>query len=433
MVNYRRNRIRNQRGIILIITLWILVILSSVALTYAYYAQLDLQMTTYSTDSARARYLAKAGFYRTCILLRDDKLKDKGLLDNDDLVEIDDDDEGYEYDAFSEEWFSSWVGKKGELKDVEMENGVFRVEVSDESGKINLNVAAQQTFMDLLMVTGVEEEEAQLIAAAIVDWKDDDEEPSDGGERKMGDLLSEDTYYNPDQSVRDIENHGPAYVNKNAPFVNVEELLMVYKMTPYILFGEDANGNGKLDSNERDGNKNPPDDNGDNKLLLGIEPYVTVYSQNKLNINTAPQKVLETVLMSVDQGDAEDLAERIVRYRIGNDRQPGTRDDRPLRSLRGDDGDDFDLSKVRGLDEEGLYNAFLSSYPMGVSSDVFMIVSTGEVNGVERQVKAIVRRYFVEPVEQEGKDTAGRLGDRDDKQQPEIVRLYTMVFDEQGI
>ena len=71
-----------RRGVILIVTLWVLVVLSSVALTYAYYARLDLETTRYASNSARARYLAKAGYYQACIYLRDDKLKDMDPLSN---------------------------------------------------------------------------------------------------------------------------------------------------------------------------------------------------------------------------------------------------------------------------------------------------------------------------------------------------------------
>ena len=134
-------QVADQQGVILILTLWVLVILAAVALTYAYYAKLDLQMTTYAADSARARYLAKAGFYRTCIYLRDDKLKDMNLLDVDDLVDLDDQDDGIlEYDAMNEEWYSVWWDEDEEdtLKRLPLGKGTFQVRVIDEAGKVLL-------------------------------------------------------------------------------------------------------------------------------------------------------------------------------------------------------------------------------------------------------------------------------------------------------
>lgn len=430
----RTSRRAGRRGVILIITLWVLVILASVALSYAYYARLDLQMTSYNSDSARARYLAKAGYYRTCVYLRDDKLKDQDLLDNEDLVELEDDDRGYLYDAMNEEWYSIWWDEDEEdhLKRVPFGKGSFRVHVIDESGKININIASQELLQDLLEVTGVEEKKAQAISAAIVDWRDEDDEPSDGGEEGFGEMTTEDTYYNPDQNLRDIEAQGPDYVNKNAPFDDVEELLLVWEMTPTIFFGEDTNGNGKLDPNERDGRASPPDDDGDDKLLLGIQPYVTVYSERALNINTAPQKVLEACLRSYDEGEAEELAEDIVEYRLGSDDEPGTRDDRPFRTLDDSDEDDYDLSAVRSLGPDGAA-ALRSMIPLSVASDVFTIESIGEVNGVERKLVNVMQRMFTEPLELEGEAMEEWKRREEEEEQPEAVEFFVLRSSEEGV
>ena len=430
----RTSRRAGRRGVILIITLWVLVILASVALSYAYYARLDLQMTSYNSDSARARYLAKAGYYRTCVYLRDDKLKDQDLLDNEDLVELEDDDRGYLYDAMNEEWYSIWWDEDEEdhLKRVPFGKGSFRVHVIDESGKININIASQELLQDLLEVTGVEEKKAQAISAAIVDWRDEDDEPSDGGEEGFGEMTTEDTYYNPDQNLRDIEAQGPDYVNKNAPFDDVEELLLVWEMTPTIFFGEDTNGNGKLDPNERDGRASPPDDDGDDKLLLGIQPYVTVYSERALNINTAPQKVLEACLRSYDEGEAEELAEDIVEYRLGSDDEPGTRDDRPFRTLDDSDEDDYDLSAVRSLGPDGVA-ALRNMIPLSVASDVFTIESIGEVNGVERKLVNVMQRMFTEPLELEGEAMEEWKRREEEEEQPEAVEFFVLRSSEEGV
>lgn len=440
-------RVARQQGVILILTLWVLVILAAVALTYAYYARLDLQMTTYAADSTRARYLAKAGFYRACILLRDDKLKDMDLLDSDSLIDLDDEDIGYQYDAVNEGWYSAWWDEEQEdgVRRVPLGKGTFQVRVTDESGKFNLNTVPQEVLRDLLIITGVEEEKAEVMAAAIVDWRDEDDLPSYAGDEhglgelgRFGSPESEDTFYNPDQDVRDIEQMGPQYVNKNAPFDNVEELLLVWGMDVYTLYGEDANGNGKLDPNERDGKASPPDDNGDDELLLGIYPYLTVDSGDRtarnasLNVNTASKVVLQACLMSFDESEAEAIAEDMVQYRLGSDDEPGTRDDRPIRTLNNADGDDYDLSAVRSLGPEGVA-ALQRAHPLGVSSNVFTIESIGEVGGVQRRLTAVVRRTFTEPEQLKGRRTEDSLLEDEDTLDREPVMFYVLRFDEEGV
>lgn len=427
-----------RRGVILIITLWVLVILSSIALSYAYYAKLDLRMTSYSTDTARAAALARSGFYRACIYLRDDKLKDEDILDNDDLVELDDDDRGFIYDAFNEEWFSVWydedLEENGFRKITEFGKGSFRVTVTDETGKLNINTAPQKVLQDLLIVCGVREEKALAISAAIVDWRDEDDQPSDGGEEGFGDALTEDTYYNPEQKARDIEAQGPNYVTKNAPFDDIEELLLVRGMTPFIFYGEDANDNRKLDPNEKDGRKTPPDDDGDDRLMLGIRPFVTVYSDQPLNINTAPREVLQALFRSFDDSDAENLADDVVQYRLGTDDRPGTRDDRPIRTLDDSDGDGYHLTDIRSLQDGGL-EVLLRTMPVGVASDVFTIESVGEAGGVQRKLTAVVRRHFTEPLELKGEDASKSLLERrkNKEETPEPVRFYVLRMTEEGI
>ncbi len=448
-----------RRGIVLMITLWVLVILSSVALTYAYYTQLDLQMTTFAANSARARTLAKAGYYRACVYLRDDKLKDTDLLDNDDLVELDDDDINYIYDAMNEEWYSFWWEEEEPFRNISFEGETnwyeedeitqsFMVNVEDEAGKININIAHQDLIKNLLIVTGVEEEYAKTVAAAIIDWRDSDTEPSEGGEEgdvdlEFGEKISEDTYYNPGQTIDGIQTEGPDYVTKNAPIDDVEELLLVFGMNPYIFYGEDANGNRKVDPNERDGSRLPPDDDGDDNLLIGIQPFITVYSSNEddpysgaLNINTAPKEVLQALFMCIEEiedDDAEDIAEDIVDYRLGGDGEPGTRDDRPFRTLDDSDMDDIHITKASNAITVDDLNRLQQFHRLGVSSDVFRIISIGRSNDIERKLDTVVRRRFTEPLELEGDDMDRDDDDDDDKEKPEAVQLFVLRQEEEGI
>jgi DNA uptake protein ComE-like DNA-binding protein len=127
--------------------------------------------------------------------------------------------------------------------------------LTDEGAKLDLNLATQEMLENLPNMT-------PEFAAAIIDWRDEDEEVSDGGAE--GDVY-----------VRMI----PSRQIKNAPFDTVDELMMVYGASPVLVYGEDANMNGILDPNENDGNATPPMDNQNGTLDFGLAEYVTVFSK----------------------------------------------------------------------------------------------------------------------------------------------------------
>ena len=125
----------------------------------------------------------------------------------------------------------------------------------DEASKLNLNTA---TLAMLKMLPGMTND----FAAAIIDWRDADDEVTGGGAESAAYAMKK-----------------PACKAKNAPFESIEELALVSGATREILYGEDANLNGALDPNEDDGEENLPADNTDGKLDAGVLAYVTVFSR----------------------------------------------------------------------------------------------------------------------------------------------------------
>ena len=95
-----------------------------------------------------------------------------------------------------------------------------RVEVSliDEGGKLDINQADVALLGALLRAVGVEQAQADRLAAAIVDWRDTDQlgQPAGGGE-------------DPDYS-----SAGLPYGAKDAEFESVAELEQVLGFTPAI-------------------------------------------------------------------------------------------------------------------------------------------------------------------------------------------------------
>lgn len=125
----------------------------------------------------------------------------------------------------------------------------------DEASKLNLNRA---TAGMLIKLPGMTDE----LAAAIVDWRDDDDDIQTNGAESETYMLRQ-----------------PSYEAKNDRFESLQELALVNGVDPFILYGEDTNLNGVLDPNEDDGSKSAPDDNADGRLDSGILQYVTVFSE----------------------------------------------------------------------------------------------------------------------------------------------------------
>lgn len=160
----------------------------------------------------------------------------------------------------------------------------------DECGKVNLNTATLEVLELLPRMT-------PELAAAIIDWRDEDEEPSENGAEN--------------------ETYGrlvPPRTAKNSPFETVEELRLVNGATLDILFGEDMNRNGILDLNENDGDISPPDDNRDGRLDSGILEHVTVYSRLSNLKSDGTQKI------NVTSQEGQQALNTLFQETFGDDR-----------------------------------------------------------------------------------------------------------------
>jgi type II secretory pathway component PulK len=168
-----------------------------------------------------------------------------------------------------------------------------------ESGRLNLNTLlddepdAAEARRRLMSLPNMTED----IADAILDWLDEDDDARDFG--------AESPYY---------ESLTPPYRPANRPLRRIEELLHVRGVTPELLFGADANLNGKID----------PSEAGQFTTLLderGWAAYLTLHSreldrradgQPKINVNQAD---LETLHAELEQALGAEWATFIVGYR----------------------------------------------------------------------------------------------------------------------
>jgi general secretion pathway protein K len=221
---------------------------------------------------------------------------------------------------------------------LQLQNGTAEVEVIDETGKINLNAPLDQTFVDLvynlLIMVGLDPEQADIITDSIMDWRDPDDFVSPSG--------AESDYY------LSLEN---PYLPKNGFFDAPDELLLISGVTPEIYYGR----KGLTEAGER-------------MEYYGLQKYFTTFTRSQaINVNSAPLPVLAAIPYLDYQSATE----------IFNLRQEG-----PIM-------DTADLmNRIPGLPTDV---ARLLS-PQATNS-VYTLVSDGKLNGSEvvSRIRCVVR------------------------------------------
>jgi len=157
---------------------------------------------------------------------------------------------------------------------------LIRYGVVDESAKLDINhlavdeKGAKVSRQRLLAIPGMTEQASD----SILDWLDEDDEPrSNGAERN---------YYH---------SLGLEGMPDNGPFASLHRLSFVHGVSRSLVFAEDSNGDGWLDSNEDDGDESWPPDNADGVLQRGWSEFLTVRSgestlredgESKINVNS---------------------------------------------------------------------------------------------------------------------------------------------------
>ena len=256
---------RRAAGTILIVTLWILVVLAGLVLVLAQAMRVEGVCSANSLASQRAAAVEQGAIQYVIASL--DGCTGQAPTEADLICQ------GVQVGngAF-------WIVRPDPDDDRQLAYGL-----ADEGGKINLNSATDEMLSKLPDMTAD-------VAPAIVDWRDPDSTLTVGGaESEYYLLLAE------------------PYECKNAPLETVEELLLVRLATRELLFGEDVNRNGVLDTNEDDADASDPPDNRDGHLDAGIAGLVTVYSREP---NTAADG---SPRVNVNQGQGQELVQVLNR------------------------------------------------------------------------------------------------------------------------
>lgn len=155
---------------------------------------------------------------------------------------------------------------------------------ADAHARLNINAMSPESLA-LLIDTD------DSTVDAIIDWIDEDDQPSDLGAEE-GQYLSKKFPYRP----------------RNAPVRSLRELELVLGVSAEQLRGEDWNLNGRLDPGEDDGDLSWPPDNADGQLDAGWSAHLTAVSERGVGpgYGLSGQPRLE-----LSQATAEDVARRL--------------------------------------------------------------------------------------------------------------------------
>jgi general secretion pathway protein K len=234
----RKNKFnRNQRSSILIIALWSVSLLTTLAVILGFEVRQQLVLVKRLEERDSSRLIAEAGIIKAAAFLR----------------------------GASEEKFQAlnqkWSNNPESFKDVVLGNGRFslsfepdsgqiRFGLVDEESKVNINKASNRVMARLFNQLGLEELEAQDLSDSIVDWRDADSALSGPGG-------AEDSYY---------RMLPVSYEAKDAQFQTIDELLLV---------------KGVSENN-----------------FPKIRKYITIYGNGQVNVNTAGKFVLMALGLS---------------------------------------------------------------------------------------------------------------------------------------
>ncbi len=289
----------NKSGIILIVVLWVLAILSVLAIGLGRGARIDLGLARHVVGKLKAEGLVQAAvtYAQNQISLKADKEATKPLVG----------------DTLYQCGFYLPEGKTSEdlFKNVSLKDGSFDISYvledrlgkkeicygfQDEERRINVNGITRENqgiLVNLFLLLNVPEEQATALAGEIVSWSLGPESVGSGAGE--GDDIGK---------VQSLEHKG-------LPFQNIEELLLVKGMT------ED--------------------------IFKKVKDYLTVFPQDGagVNINTASEIVLRALFRFVVEKDtnyemtaADNVARAILLYRQGDDGRSCTFDDRVIEDAK---------------------------------------------------------------------------------------------------
>jgi competence ComEA-like helix-hairpin-helix protein len=268
-------------GSVLVGLLWCLVLLSVIVIGVLHTARMDLIVVKNYGDKVQAHYLAVAGLEKAkALLYRDAQERSRGAQHHN----------GALYNAPDQ--FRDVPLGRGEFSVLrqgrEDEGGGILYGISDEESRLNVNVASTDELMKLDGMT-------PGVAAAIMDWRDEDSSVSPGG--------AEIDYYS---------SLLPPAQPRNGPLLTTRELLMVRGVTSAWL-GSDVPPSAEPGAA---GDAGSVASRGGMAGLLTVDSAprnTTASGGDRLNVQSADERALTGI-----RGITSEIARAIIAYRGQN-------------------------------------------------------------------------------------------------------------------
>ncbi len=244
---------RDEKGVALMMALWILAILSVIAFEFGYAMRTEMKIARNFQEELRLYALAEGGIERAIAELvykHDSRMRAKRRAAETEGVPPD-----------KKEWVTD-----GRSYRLAFDEGVCQVRIMGEAGKININLVSERVLQKIMTNLGMEGEARDTVVDSLLDWRD-----TDDFYRLHG---AENDYY---QSLPE------PYECKNGNLDSIEEMLLVRGVTPDLFYGKKA----------------VPREEGEEEKGMGsgLKDIFSVYALGEqIDINSATLPVLRVVL-----------------------------------------------------------------------------------------------------------------------------------------
>ncbi len=218
----------NERGIVLVIVLWTMMVLMVLAAELSMNSRLEGRTTNVYQHDVAAYYLATAGVHRAMYQVLRAQQQGQNLFNLGAGGQFGQARGGMGQPPGGQgqpngQEQEVWLRGDGRWKKEELGAGGFWVRVIDEGGKINLNQVDEATLRQAFTHLGFEQKHGELLTNTILDWRDTD---------PLARLNSVESDFYQGLPV--------PYPAKDGPFDSVEELLLVHGITPAMFFGKEG-------------------------------------------------------------------------------------------------------------------------------------------------------------------------------------------------
>ena len=137
----------SRKGIAQLVVLWALLLLGTLAMSFAFSMRTEAQASRNGLETSRAYFLARTGVGKTIVLLS------TGATDNVLAAPVTGEEDGATYE----------------------------VRVVPENGKVDINRISEEGLKEILRNSGLSEDEVENMGDAILDWRDEDDERRPAG------------------------------------------------------------------------------------------------------------------------------------------------------------------------------------------------------------------------------------------------------------